>query len=39
MSTELTVMVPETLADMRPINVHAIADGLLAGGVTLYVHS
>lgn len=34
-----TVMVPDTLVDPRPINVNAFADGLLAGGVTLYVHS
>jgi hypothetical protein len=34
-----TVNVPETLAEPRPINIDAFADGTLAGGVTLYVHS
>jgi hypothetical protein len=33
------VNVPETLTVPRPINIHAFADGILAGGVTLYVHS
>ncbi len=34
-----TVLVPDPLPTPRPINVNAFADGLLAGGVTLYVHS
>lgn len=34
-----TVHVPDTLPTPRPINVNAFADGVLAGGVTLYVHS
>ena len=34
-----TVTVPVTLPGPRPINVNAFADGMLAGGVTLYVHS
>jgi len=34
-----TVTVPETLVEDRPINIHAFVDGVLAGGVTLYVHS
>ena len=34
-----TVLVPDHLPDPRPINVHAFADGVLAGGLTLYVHS
>lgn len=34
-----TVNVPETLAEAQAINIHAFADGILAGGVTLYVHS
>jgi hypothetical protein len=33
------VNVPEILTVPRPINIHAFADGILAGGVTLYVHS
>jgi hypothetical protein len=33
------VTVPETLPTPRPINVNAFADGVLTGGVTLYVHS
>lgn len=35
----VTVHVPDHLPTPRPINVNAFADGLLAGGVTLYVHS
>jgi hypothetical protein len=34
-----TVNVPDFLDEPQPINVHAFADGELAGGVTLYVHS
>lgn len=34
-----TVTIPVTLPAPRPINVNAFADGVLAGGVTLYVHS
>jgi hypothetical protein len=34
-----TVTVPVTLPAPRPINVNAFADGVLAGGVTLFVHS
>jgi hypothetical protein len=34
-----TVEVPDTILEPKPINVHAFADGVLAGGVTLYVHS
>jgi hypothetical protein len=33
------VTVPDILTVERPINIHAFADGILAGGVTLYVHS
>jgi hypothetical protein len=33
------VNVPELVPTPRPINVNAFADGVLAGGVTLYVHS
>lgn len=33
------VNVPEILTVPRPINVHAFADDILAGGVTLYVQS
>jgi hypothetical protein len=33
------VTVPVALPTPRPINVNAFADGVLAGGVTLYVHS
>jgi hypothetical protein len=33
------VNVPEVLPTPRPLNVNAFADGVLAGGVTLYVHS
>lgn len=33
------VNVPEILTLPRPINIHAFADGILAGGVTLYIHS
>jgi|GEM_PF-761390 len=34
-----TVLVPDHLPAPRPINVNAFADGVLAGGITLYVHS
>jgi hypothetical protein len=34
-----TVLVPDHLPEPRPVNVNAFADGLLAGGVTLYVQS
>jgi len=34
-----TVEVPDTIVEPRPINVQAFADGVLAGGVTLYVHN
>lgn len=34
-----TIHVPDLLPSPRPINVNAFADGVLAGGVTLYVHS
>jgi hypothetical protein len=34
-----TVTVPTTLPEPRPVNVNAFADGVLAGGVTLFVHS
>jgi hypothetical protein len=34
-----TVTVPVTLPSSRPINVNAFANGLLVGGVTLFVHS
>jgi hypothetical protein len=34
-----TVNVPVTLPAPRPINVNAFADGVLAGGVTLYAHN
>lgn len=34
-----TVRVDEHLSTARPINVNAFAGGVLAGGVTLYVHS
>lgn len=33
------VTVPDVVPTPRPINVNAFADGVLAGGVTLYVHS
>jgi hypothetical protein len=32
-------LVQTALPTPRPINVNAFADGVLAGGVTLYVHS
>jgi len=34
-----TVLVPDPVPTPRPINVNAFANGQLAGGVTLYVHS
>ena len=34
-----TVTVVGTVPEPRPVNVNALADGVLAGGVTLYVHS
>ena len=34
-----TVLVPDPVLTPRPINVNAFANGQLAGGVTLYVHS
>jgi hypothetical protein len=33
------VTVPDLLTVPRAINIHAFADDILAGGVTLYVHS
>jgi hypothetical protein len=34
-----TVTVSGTVPEPRPVNVNALADGMLAGGVTLFVHS